>query len=97
MVPFVLASAWAVRHWNRLRNRTALAVAMAAYFGWLAAFDVYYVLVEEWRMGLAWWYVREVAGIPTFLLGCALLVAVVRAATRQVPVVATGPQSCSDV
>jgi hypothetical protein len=97
VVPFVLASAWAVRHWDRLRNRTALAVAMAAYFGWLAAFDVYYVPAEEWHMGLAWHHVREVVGLPTFLLGCAFLAAAVRAATPQVPVVATGPRSCSDV
>jgi Glycosyltransferase family 87 len=97
MVPFVLTAAWAVRHRDRLRNRTALAVAMAAYFGWLAAFDVYYVLVEQYRMDLAWGYVREVAGLPTFFLGCAFLAAAVRAATPQVPVVATGPRSCSDV
>jgi hypothetical protein len=97
MVPFVLTAAWAARHWGRLRNRTALAVAMAACFGWLAVFDVYYVLVEEWRMDLAWGRMRDVVGLPTFLLGCAFLAAAVRAATPQIPVVGTGPRSCSDV
>jgi hypothetical protein len=58
---------------------------------------VYYVLVEEWHMDLAWAHVREVAGLPTFALGCAFLAAAVMAATPQLPVVATGPRSCSDV
>src|SRR5262249_675356 len=97
MVPFVLGSAWAVRHWDRLRNRTALAVAMAAYFGWLAAFDPYYILVDSWRMELNWSRLRDAVGLPTFLLGCAFLAAVVRASTPRISVVETGPRSCSDV
>jgi hypothetical protein len=81
MVPFVLASAWALGQWERLRRRTALAVAMACYFGWLAAFDVYYMLHEDWHMQRGWYYIQDLVGLPTFLLGCAYLAAAVRAAT----------------
>ncbi len=81
MVPFALASAWALGHWERLRNRTALIVAMAGYFGWLAAFDVYYMLLEAWHIEWNWYRVEALAGLPTFLLGCAFLAAAVRAAT----------------
>jgi hypothetical protein len=97
MVPFVLGSAWAVRRWDGLKDRSALAVAMAAYFGWLAAFDPYYILADTYEMGLYWHRVRDAVGLPTFLLGCAFLAAVVHASTPGVPAVDAGPRSCSDV
>jgi hypothetical protein len=82
MVPLVLVSAWILGHWERLRGRIALVVAMTGYFGWLAGFDVYYMLFEAWNIGRDHWYtVKELAGLPTFLLGCAFLAAAVRAAT----------------
>jgi hypothetical protein len=79
MVPLVLASAWALAHWERLRNRTPLVVAMACYFGWLAAFDVYYMLQEAWRAQPNGYFAEDLVGLPTFLLGCAFLAAAILA------------------
>jgi len=83
MVPFVLGSSWAVRHWGHLRGRTTRVVAIACYFGWLAAFDLYYGLVDEGRSNLYWGFVRDAVGLPTFLFGCAFLVAVARSSTAE--------------
>jgi hypothetical protein len=79
MVPFVLGAAWLVRHWDRLRNRTALVVAMAFYAGWIAIFDVIYMLHDTWHIDLEWYRLRDAAGLPTFLFGCAFLGGVVGA------------------
>ncbi len=81
MVTLVLASAWILGQWDRLRNRAALVVAMAGYFGWLAAFDVYYMFYEAWHIQSLWYVVNDLAGLPTFLLGCAFVAATVLAAT----------------
>lgn len=81
MVPFVLASAWVLRDWDRLRSRTALVVAMALYFGWIAAYDVGYFLHEVHYLTIEWMKVEDAAGLPTFLLGAPFLACVFRAAT----------------
>jgi hypothetical protein len=85
MVLFVLATYWVVRDWERFRIRSPLAAALGCYFGWQAAFDVLYC----WFGGtlgfgdeLSW--VPEVVGLPTFLLGCVLVVCVVREAVQRV-------------
>jgi hypothetical protein len=96
-VPFVLGSAWAVHRWDRLRGRILLALAMAGDFGWLAAFDVYYMLVDQWHLNSAWAQVQDLSGLPTFLLGCAFVAAVVRAAPPQVSALETGSRPCSNV
>lgn len=73
MVLFVVASSWAVQTWDQLRRRKALAVAMGLYFGWLALFDVAYCAID---LDLATW--EDAVGLPTFILGFALLTCVVR-------------------
>ncbi len=73
MVLFVVASYWIVQTWDRLRRRKALAVAMGLYFGWLALFDVAYCAID---INQTPW--EDAVGLPTFLLGFALLTCVVR-------------------
>jgi Glycosyltransferase family 87 len=85
MVPFVLGSAWLLGHWDRLKNRTAPLVAMALYFGWLAAFDVDYMLDDAWKVNIYLDSLQDAAGLPTFLLGLALVVCVALSAAREVP------------
>jgi Glycosyltransferase family 87 len=78
MLPFVLGSSWALRHWEQFRGRGARVAAIAAYFGWLAAFDFYYSFVVEDSNRLYWFYVQEVVGLPAFLFGWAFLVSMVK-------------------
>jgi Glycosyltransferase family 87 len=78
MVPFVLGSSWVVRQWAEIRARPARVVAIACYFGWLAAFDLYYVFADDQMNTYYWPSARDAVGLPTFLFGCAFLVAVVR-------------------
>lgn len=78
MLPFVLGSTWAVRNWGRIRGRMIQIIAIAGYFGWLAAFDSYYSFVVDERPDFYWGYVQEVVGLPAFLFGWAFLAAVVR-------------------
>jgi Glycosyltransferase family 87 len=81
MVPFVLGSAWAVRHWDRITGRTWRVLAIASYFGWLAAFDLYYAFDDEGPGSRYWRTVQYVVGLPSFLVGCAFLAGVIRSAT----------------
>jgi hypothetical protein len=83
MVPFVLGSSWAVRHWGRIRGHPARVVALACYFGWLAAFDLYYAFDDEGTASAVWSVVQDVVGLPSFLCTCAFLAAVVRSATAR--------------
>jgi hypothetical protein len=80
MVPFVLGTSWLIGHWDRLRNRRALVVATTCYFGWLAAFDVYYYRADFWNINLDGTGVREMVGLPTFLLGCSYLASLIASA-----------------
>jgi len=79
MVPFLLASYWAMSGREWLGRAPFLMAALGVYFGWLAAFDLYYA----WFGGVVhpedpWAWVEEVAGLPTFLTGLALLIALIR-------------------
>jgi hypothetical protein len=76
MVPFALGAAWAVQHWEDRRGRIARAVGVACYFGWLAAFDVYYVIAVA-DMPYHWTFVEGIVGLPSFVAGCTFLTAVV--------------------
>jgi hypothetical protein len=78
MVLFVLASYWIFRKPGQIRNRGPLLVALACYFGWLAIFDLI-----ECTLGADFHSMQEWAGLPTFLLGCALVVCVVRSSATQ--------------
>jgi hypothetical protein len=80
MVPFVLGSSWVVRHWGSIRGQPARVVAIACYFGWLAAFDLYYAFVNEETASALWYVVKDLVGLPSFLCGCAFLAAVLRSA-----------------
>jgi hypothetical protein len=92
MVPFVLGSSWAVRHWEQLRRRRASIVGIACYFGWLAGFDLYYAFVDEHLRNLYWGLVRDAVGLPSFVFGCAFLAAVVRSSTAEDRAAIDGPQ-----
>ena len=71
MVTFVLGSSWVVRHWEYVKGRTVRVVLVACYFGWLAAFDLYYAFVDEASNELYWSDVENWVGLPAFLVGCA--------------------------
>jgi hypothetical protein len=81
MVPFVLGSSWAVRHWGSIKGRPACVVAISCYFGWIGAFDLYYAFDDEGIGSRYWHTVKEVVGLPSFLAGSALLAGVIRSAT----------------
>ena len=82
MLPFVLGSSWAVRHWNAsIKGRIARVVAISCYFAWLAAFDLYYVFDDEGVGGRYWGTVRHIVGLPAFVFGCAFVAGVIRSAT----------------
>lgn len=83
IVPFVLLSGAAVdapAWWGSSRLR---AVAAAAYFGWLAAFDLFYASIHGVIDPAGpWAWVEDAAGLPTFLLGLFLLGALLRGSGR---------------
>jgi Glycosyltransferase family 87 len=83
MVPFVLGADWVARHWGILRDRPGRVIAIASYPAWLAVLDCYYLFVDGGNAGPRYWNVlREVAGLVTFLFGCACLAGVVLSAGR---------------
>ena len=86
MVPFMLGTYWALRHWDNLRGHRARIAGVASYFGWLAAFDLYYAFVFEEGPANYWSIARETVGLPSFVFGCAFLAAVIRS---------SAPKSCA--
>jgi len=91
MVPFVLGSWWAVRHWEHLMGRNARVIAVACYFGWLAGFDLYYGFVRDESNDLHWTLVRDVVGLPALVFGCAFLTAVAQSSTAEDELAIDGP------
>ncbi len=78
MVPFVLISWWLLRHRDRLAHRLPLWISVALYFGWLSAFD----LVDAHReVGTT--RMEEWAGLLNFVLGCLVVIGLVRSAPRR--------------
>ncbi len=75
MVPFALGAAWTVRYWDVTRGRLARAAAVAAYFGWLALFDVYYIIINN-ESAFYRTCVEHILGLPTLLIGSAFVAAV---------------------
>ena len=73
MVLFVLASYWMMSARRAIRGAIPVWMALACYFGWLSVFDVILsrIDIDLTRM-------QEWIGLPTFLLGCFLLVSIVR-------------------
>lgn len=82
MVSFLLASYWVVRDWDRRPNRRPLLIALAVYFGWISLFDTFYCAEDPLAVSplLDWNKVEDTVGLPTFLLGCGLIVCIVRSA-----------------
>ena len=82
VVLLMLVSYWLVAERNPGRD-PLLALALGLYFGWLALFDVFYALVGGvLHPGDRFAWVEDVVGLPTFVLGCLLVVAISRAAGR---------------
>ena len=86
IVLFLLVSYW----WWALDDRAGqrrdpmLRLALAGYFGWLALFDLFYGRIGGYLPpDEPWSSAQEVVGLPTFVLGCVLLVAVLRVAARE--------------
>ena len=73
MVLFVLASYWMMSARGAIRGKIPLWIALGCYFGWLSIFDV--ILS---RTNIDFRRMQEWIGLPTFLLGCFLLVSIVR-------------------
>jgi hypothetical protein len=82
MVSFVVVSYWVVRDWDRLPRRYALAASLVFYFGWISLFNAFFCAEDEADPAplFDWRRVEDAVGLPTFLLGCALIVCVVRSA-----------------
>jgi hypothetical protein len=87
MVLFALVTYWVVRDPSPLSGNPALLGAVIAYFGWLSAFDLYYCAFDLNAripvLGIT--NTEDLVGLPTFLLGCGLLAAVVRTAGGATP------------
>ncbi len=73
MVLFVLASYWLMSARAAIRGEMLLWIALGCYFGWLSIFDIILSKFDIDSTGMQEWI-----GLPTFLLGCFLLVGIVR-------------------
>lgn len=80
MVLFVLASYWIKRTWHLLTHHRLLITSLACYFAWIATFTT---IESVW--GVAYRMMHEWAGLPTFLLGSLLLVAIVLSSPIETP------------
>ena len=76
MVLFVLASYWMMSTRGTIRGKIPLWIALGCYFGWLSIFDVILLRTDIDFRGMQEWI-----GLPTFLLGCFLLVSIVSIAS----------------
>jgi hypothetical protein len=82
---FALVTYWLVRPESPLARNPLLLAGVATYFSWIAIFDAYYCAVGLILRipGLGLRDIEDIVGLPTFLLGCFLLVGVVRTAARR--------------
>lgn len=70
IVLYGLAVYWYCRDPGILRSSPGLALALGLYLGWLALFDMIYVVIgtsARWS-----WFVSDLAGLPTFGIGLVL-------------------------
>jgi hypothetical protein len=82
VVSLMLLSYWVVAE-RRAGRDPFLVGTLGLFFGWLGLFDVFYAAVGGvLHPGDRFAWVEEVVGLPTFVLGGLLLVAVARAAAR---------------
>jgi hypothetical protein len=57
----------------------AVPFAVVAYFAWLALYDGFYAAIGGFLTPSGGWtWVADVVGLPTFVLGCCALVAILR-------------------
>jgi len=76
MVLFVLASYWLISAQEPIKGEILLWVALGCYFGWLSYFDLILSRIDIDLRRLQEWI-----GLPTFLLGCFVLVSILRSAS----------------
>jgi Glycosyltransferase family 87 len=74
MVLFSLISYWAVSNWAQFKDRSVLIALLVGYFSFLAVTN----LAFWWRLVGSIFYSNIVVSLLQFLLGCALLVTLVR-------------------
>ena len=75
MLLFLLLPDWAALHRRTPATDRPLGLAACAYLGWISAFDVLYAAAGGvLTPGHPWYWLDEVVGLPTFVLGGALLV-----------------------
>ena len=74
MVLFSLISYWAVSNWSQFKEHSVLVALLIGYFGFLAIADLAY----WWDLVGSIFYSHIVVTLLQFLLGCALLVALVQ-------------------
>jgi len=73
IVLMMLASYWVVATWRSRIHRPALVLSLLGYLGWIVAFDVVY-----WWIGDSSTTFEDAVGLPTFALGIAFVVCLVR-------------------
>ena len=79
MILFLLLPDWVALHRQTLAADRPLVVAACAYLGWISAFDLLYVAAGGViGPGHPWYWLDEVVGLPTFLLGGAFLACLLR-------------------
>ena len=76
MVLFVLGSSWVIQYREEIRHRPGLWIALVCYFGWISVFDLIDALTDLNATLIPQW-----GGLPTFVLGCVLLICCLRSAT----------------
>jgi len=96
MIPFLLVSYWVASTPDLPRDERWPYASLAAFFGVLGVFDVWYasvggLLLPEDPYG----WVEDAAGLPAFLLGSVALVGVIRLAGRRADRPAHSPSASS--
>ncbi|HEY4564026.1 MAG TPA: glycosyltransferase family 87 protein, partial [Thermoanaerobaculia bacterium] len=88
MILFLLMAPWLVRHGPALAQRRGLAASVVGYFGWLTLFDLLYCyaggILPDRGPG-PWAWLGDRAALPTFLLGIALLINLLRLREGSIP------------
>ena len=64
MVSFALGAWWAVQYWDVRPGQIARSLAVACYFGWLAAFECYYCVTIKDGNDYYWEYVEDDCRAP---------------------------------
>jgi hypothetical protein len=76
MVLFLLISYWSTSRWSEVREHSVLVVLLFAYFGFLGIVEI-----AIWRGFVGYAHYSMIVVLLKFVLGCALLVSLIRFAT----------------